>query len=41
MSGSVTFEWLEGGRFPIQRSRNEHERFEAVCVIGAPEAGTG
>jgi hypothetical protein len=39
--GSVTFEWLEGGRFLIQRSRNEHEPFEAICVIGAHEAGDG
>jgi hypothetical protein len=40
--GSVTFEWLEGGRFLIQRSRNDHESFpDAICVIGAPEAGDG
>src|SRR5947209_7170742 len=40
--GSVTFEWLEGGRFLIQRSRNEHELFpDATCVIGAHEAGEG
>ena len=40
--GTVTFEWLEGGRFLIQRSSNEHELFpDAVCVIGAPEAGDG
>ena len=40
--GSVTFEWLEGGRFLIQRSRNDHELFpDAICVIGAPEAGDG
>jgi hypothetical protein len=40
--GSVTFEWLEGGRFLIQRSRNEHELFpDAICVIGAPESGDG
>ena len=41
MPGSVTFEWLEGGRFLIQRARNENEPFEALCVIGAPEAGDG
>jgi hypothetical protein len=36
--GSVTFEWLEGGRFLIQRSRNDHELFpDAICVIGAPD----
>lgn len=40
--GSITFEWLEGGRFLIQRSRNEHELFpDAICLIGAPEAGEG
>src|SRR5205823_2124101 len=40
--GSITFEWLEGGRFLIQRSRNDHELFpDAICVIGPPEAGGG
>jgi hypothetical protein len=40
--GSVTFEWLEGGRFLIQRTHNEHELFpDAISVIGAPEAGDG
>jgi hypothetical protein len=40
--GSVTFEWLEGGRFLVQRSRNEHELFpDAIGVIGAPETGDG
>jgi hypothetical protein len=40
--GSITFEWLEGGRFLVQRSRNEHELFpDAICVIGAPESGEG
>jgi hypothetical protein len=40
--GRVTFEWLEGRRFLIQRSRNAHELFpDAICVIGAPEAGDG
>jgi hypothetical protein len=40
--GTTTFEWLEGGRFLIQRSRNEHELFpDAICVIGAPETGDG
>jgi hypothetical protein len=42
VSGSVTYEWLEGGRFLIQRSRNEHELFpDAISVIGAPETGEG
>jgi hypothetical protein len=40
--GSITFEWLEGGRFLIQRSRNDHELFpDAICVIGPPGAGDG
>ena len=40
--GSITFEWLEGGHFLVQRSRNEHELFpDAICVIGAPETGDG
>jgi hypothetical protein len=33
---------LEGGRFLIQRSHHDHEQFpDAICVIGAPEAGDG
>ena len=40
--GSVAFEWLEGGHFLIQRSRNDHGLFpDAIGVIGAPEAGDG
>jgi hypothetical protein len=40
--GTVTYEWLEGGKFLIQRSRNEHELFpDAIGVIGAPEDGDG
>ena len=40
--GSITFEWLEGGRFLILRSNNDHELFpDAICLIGAPEAGEG
>lgn len=40
--GSVTFEWLAGGHFLIQRSRNQHESFpDAIAVIGAPESGEG
>jgi hypothetical protein len=39
---SITFEWLEGGSFLIQRSRNDHELFpDAISVIGAPEAADG
>jgi hypothetical protein len=40
--GRLTFEWLEGRKFVIQRSRNEHELFpDAICVIGAPEDRDG
>jgi hypothetical protein len=40
--GRLTFEWLEGRKFVIQRSRNEHELFpDAICVIGAPEDTDG
>jgi hypothetical protein len=40
--GSITFEWLEGGRFLVQRSHNEHELFpDVIGVIGAPEDGDG
>ena len=40
--GTVTFEWLEGGHFLLQRSQNDHELFpDAICVIGAPETGEG
>lgn len=40
--GSVTFEWLEGGHFLIQRSHNDHVSFpDAISVIGAPEDGGG
>ena len=42
VAGTVTFEWLEGGHFLVQRSHNEHELFpDAICVIGAPEDGDG
>ena len=42
VTGTVTFEWLEGGRFLIQRSRTEHELFpDGISIIGAPEDGDG
>jgi hypothetical protein len=42
VSGTVTFEWLAGGRFIVQHSHNEHELFpDGLCVIGAPEEGEG
>ena len=40
--GSITFEWLEGGHYLIQRSQNDHELFpDAITLIGAPEEGAG
>lgn len=40
--GSVTYEWLEGRNFLVQRSHNNHDSFpDAISVIGAPEAGDG
>src|SRR5215211_1141199 len=40
--GRVTFEWLEGGHFLVQRSHNDHGLFpDAIRVIGAPETGDG
>ena len=40
--GTVTYEWLEGGHFVVQRSHNEHDLFpDAIGVIGAPEDGEG
>ena len=42
VAGRVTFEWLDGGHFLIQRSHNDHELFpDGISVIGAPEAGDG
>jgi hypothetical protein len=42
LRGSVTFEWLEGGHFLVQRSRVAHELIpDAISVIGAPEDGEG
>jgi hypothetical protein len=36
--GRVTYEWLEGGRFLIQRAVNEHPDFpDSLCVIGVME----
>ena len=40
--GAVSFEWLEGGRFVVVRSHNDHELFpDAISVIGRPESGEG
>jgi hypothetical protein len=36
--GRATYEWLEGGRFLIQRAVNEHPLFpDSLCVIGVME----
>jgi len=36
--GRVTYEWLEGGRFLIQRAVNDHLDFpDSLCVIGVME----
>jgi hypothetical protein len=38
--GRTTWEWLEGGRFLIQRIHNDHEQFpDSISVIGPPEDG--
>ena len=40
--GSMTFEWLEGRHFLLQRSHTDNELFpDGISVIGAPEAGGG
>jgi hypothetical protein len=40
--GTVTYEWLEGRQFVVERSHNDHELFpDAICVIGPPEDGEG
>jgi hypothetical protein len=42
VAGSVSFEWLDGRHFLVQRTHNDHELFpDAIGVIGAPEAGDG
>jgi hypothetical protein len=36
--GRTTYEWLEGGRFLIQRAMNEHPDFpDSISVIGVME----
>lgn len=36
--GRATYEWLEGGRFLIQRAVNDHPDFpDSLCVIGVME----
>jgi hypothetical protein len=41
ISGWTTYEWLEGGRFLIQRAANEHPDFpDSLSVIGVMEGDT-
>jgi len=36
--GRTSYEWMEGGRFLIQRAANEHPDFpDSLCVIGLME----
>jgi hypothetical protein len=38
VTGRATFEWLEGERFLIQRSRTDHPDFpDSIAILGAPE----
>jgi len=42
VSGTCTWEWLEGRRFVVQRTHYDHELLpDALCVIGPPETGEG
>lgn len=42
LRGTVTFAWLEGGHYLLQRSWQDHEQVpDGLCVIGAPESGDG
>jgi hypothetical protein len=42
VSGSATFEWLEGGHFVVLRSHHDHDLLpDALSVIGRPESGEG
>lgn len=38
--GHVTFEWLTGGHYLLQRSHYDHEKFpDGLAVVGRPEVG--
>src|SRR5262245_47169454 len=42
VTGTTTFEWLEGGRFLVQRSHVDDDRFpDGLSIFGAPETGEG
>ena len=40
--GSVTFEWLEGGHFLVQRSHTDHELFpDGISITALPRTAMG
>lgn len=42
VAGRVSYEWLAGNRFLVERSHNDHPAFpDAISVIGPPEDGDG
>ena len=42
VTGTTTFEWLEGRRFLLVRSHSDHDLFpDGISVIGPPEEGGG
>jgi len=42
VSGTCTWEWMDGGHFVVHRTRYDHELLpDALCVIGVPEGGDG
>jgi len=42
VSGTCTWEWMDGGHFVVHRTQYDHELLpDALCVIGAPESGDG
>jgi hypothetical protein len=42
ITGTVTYEWLDGDRFLLQRSHSDHERIpDGLWVLGPPEEGDG
>lgn len=42
VTGTTTFEWLEGRRFLLVRSHSDHDLFpDGISVIGPPEEGDG
>jgi hypothetical protein len=42
VTGTATYEWLEGGHFILLRSHVDHPAFpDGLAIIGAPEHGDG